>query len=122
MSSYRSSHAIRWRAWSPTPTRCWAQGWPSCAPNRPGPTRLRRRWLLLGAQGAALRSSTSSARFDVRRARLPRLTLDEQAELGRAFRKLTDLEAALRDTYRQGADVLRLGLEGLGAGTLRPSG
>jgi hypothetical protein len=79
-------------------------------------------WLLLGAQGAALRSSTSSARFDVRRARLPRLTLDEQAELGRAFRKLTDLEAALRDTYRQGLDVVRLGLEGLGAGTLRPSG
>ncbi|WP_245666738.1 N-6 DNA methylase [Actinomadura latina] len=78
-------------------------------------------WLLLGAQGAALRSSTSSARFDVRRARLPRLTLDEQAELGRAFRKLTDLEAALRDIYRLGADVLRLGLEGLGAGTLRPS-
>lgn len=79
-------------------------------------------WLLLGAQGASLRSSTSSARFDVRRARLPRLTLDEQAELGRAFRRLTDLEAALRETYRRGADVLRLGLEGLGAGTLRPSG
>lgn len=79
-------------------------------------------WLLLGAQGASLRSSTSSARFDVRRARLPRLTLDEQIELGRAFRKLTDLEAALRETYRRGADVLRLGLEGLGAGTLRPSG
>ena len=77
-------------------------------------------WLLLGAQGSALRSSTSSARFDVRRARLPRLGLDEQAELGRAFRRLTDLEAALRDTYRRGADVLRLGLEGLGAGTLRP--
>ncbi|GAA1856066.1 N-6 DNA methylase [Actinomadura bangladeshensis] len=79
-------------------------------------------WLLLGAQGARLRSSTSSARFDVRRARLPRLGLDEQAEIGREFRRLTDLEAALRDTYRLGADVLRLGLEGLGAGTLRPSG
>jgi hypothetical protein len=79
-------------------------------------------WLLLGAQGARLRSSTSSARFDVRRARLPRLTLDEQAELGRAFRKLTDLEAALRTTRDLGAEVLRLGLEGLGAGTLRPSG
>ncbi|MER7544096.1 N-6 DNA methylase [Spirillospora sp. NPDC127506] len=79
-------------------------------------------WLLLGARGAALRSSTSSARFDVRRARLPRLTLDEQVELGRAFRKLTELEAALRETSRLGADVLRLGLEGLGAGTLRPSG
>ncbi|CNG70419.1 type I restriction-modification system methyltransferase subunit [Mycobacterium tuberculosis] len=78
-------------------------------------------WLLLGAQGARLRSSTPSARFDVRRARLPRLGLDEQAELGRAFRKLTDLEEALRDTYRLGEDVLRLGLEGLGAGTLRPS-
>ncbi|TDD75084.1 hypothetical protein E1293_28735 [Actinomadura darangshiensis] len=78
-------------------------------------------WLLLGAQGARLRSSTSSARFDVRRARLPRLTLAEQAELGRAFRRLTDLEAALRETYELGADVLRLGLEGLGAGTLRPA-
>ncbi|MFG2091158.1 N-6 DNA methylase [Spirillospora sp. NPDC048824] len=78
-------------------------------------------WLLLGAQGARLRSSTSSARFDVRRARLPRLTLEEQTELGRAFRRLTDLESALRETYELGADVLRLGLEGLGAGTLRPS-
>ncbi|MEU8797786.1 N-6 DNA methylase [Spirillospora sp. NPDC048819] len=78
-------------------------------------------WLLLGAQGARLRSSTSSARFDVRRARLPRLTLDEQTELGEAFRRLTDLESALRETYDLGADVLRLGLEGLGAGTLRPS-
>ncbi|TDC76194.1 N-6 DNA methylase [Actinomadura sp. 7K507] len=78
-------------------------------------------WLLLGAQGARLRSSTSSARFDVRRARLPRLTPDEQAELGRAFRRLTDLEAALRETHALGADVLRLGLEGLGAGALRPS-
>ena len=78
-------------------------------------------WLLLGAQGARLRSSTSSARFDLRRARLPRLTLDEQAELGRAFRRLTDLEAALRETRDLGADVLRLGLEGLGAGALRPA-
>ncbi|TMQ98037.1 methyltransferase [Actinomadura soli] len=78
-------------------------------------------WLLLGAQGARLRSSTSSARFDVRRARLPRLTLAEQAELGKAFRKLTELETALRETGELGADVLRLGLEGLGAGTLRPS-
>ncbi|WP_243717735.1 N-6 DNA methylase [Actinomadura sp. KC345] len=78
-------------------------------------------WLLLGAQGARLRSSTSSARFDVRRARLPRLTPDEQAELGRAFRRLTDLEAALRETHALGADVLRLGLEGLGAGALRPA-
>ncbi|MFI0372380.1 N-6 DNA methylase [Actinomadura sp. 1N219] len=78
-------------------------------------------WLLLGAQGARLRSSTSSARFDVRRARLPRLTLAEQAELGKAFRKLTELETALRETRELGADVLRLGLEGLGAGALRPS-
>ncbi|MFI0407411.1 N-6 DNA methylase [Actinomadura sp. 3N508] len=78
-------------------------------------------WLLLGAQGARLRSSTSSARFDVRRARLPRLTLAEQAELGKAFRKLTELETALRETHTLGAEVLRLGLEGLGAGALRPS-
>ncbi|XRQ13847.1 N-6 DNA methylase [Actinomadura welshii] len=78
-------------------------------------------WLLLGAQGARLRSSTSSARFDVRRARLPRLTLDEQRELGRAFRRLSALQTALRETYDAGADVLRLGLEELGAGTLRPS-
>ncbi|WP_243708523.1 N-6 DNA methylase [Actinomadura sp. GC306] len=78
-------------------------------------------WLLLGAQGARLRSSTSSARFDVRRARLPRLPLDEQAELGRAFRKLSTLQTALRETYEAGTNALRLGLEELAAGTLRPS-
>lgn len=79
-------------------------------------------WLLLGAQGARQRSSTSSARFDLRRARLPRLTPAEQAMLGAAFRTLTELEAALRETHELGADVLRLGLEGLGAGALRPPG
>ncbi|MFC4051728.1 N-6 DNA methylase [Actinomadura syzygii] len=79
-------------------------------------------WLLLGAQGARLRSSTSSARFDLRRARLPRLTLVEQTVLGSAFRALTELEAALRETHELGVDVLRLGLEGLGAGALRPPG
>ncbi|MBB4774446.1 N-6 DNA methylase [Actinomadura livida] len=78
-------------------------------------------WLLLGAHGARLRSSTSSARYDVRRARLPRLTLDEQAELGRAFSKLCALQTALRETYDAGIDAVRLGLEELGAGTLRPS-
>ncbi|WP_034516043.1 SAM-dependent methyltransferase [Actinomadura rifamycini] len=77
-------------------------------------------WLRLGARGASLRSSTSSARFDVRRARLPRLTLDEQAGYGEAFRRLTDLEAALRAAQEAGDRVLTLGLEGLGAGTLRP--
>lgn len=79
-------------------------------------------WLLLGAHGARLRSSTSSARFDVRRARLPRLPLDEQAEQGRAFSKLRALQTALRETYDAGIDAVRLGLEELGAGTLRPSG
>ncbi|WP_067890251.1 HsdM family class I SAM-dependent methyltransferase [Actinomadura chibensis] len=79
-------------------------------------------WLLLGAEGARLRSSTSSARFDLRRARLPRLTFVEQTMLGSAFRALTELEAALRETHELGADVLRLGLEGLGAGALRPPG
>lgn len=78
-------------------------------------------WLRLGAQGARRRSSTASARFDVRRARLPRLSPAEQAAFGRAFRKVADLEAALRDTYGLGADVLRLGLEGLGTGALRPA-
>lgn len=78
-------------------------------------------WLRLGAQGARLRSSTVSARFDVRRARLPRLSPDEQAALGRAFRKLIGLEAALHDTHEMGADVLHSGLEGLGTGTLRPA-
>jgi hypothetical protein len=77
-------------------------------------------WLRLGARDARLRSSTSTARFDVRRARLPRLTLDEQAELGAAFRRLADLEAGLREVQELGGTVLRLGLEGLGAGTLRP--
>ncbi|WP_243713095.1 N-6 DNA methylase [Actinomadura sp. 6K520] len=78
-------------------------------------------WLLLGAQGARLRSATSSARFDVRRCRLPRLPLDGQAELGRAFRKLSTLQTTLRETYEAGTNALRLGLEELATGTLRPS-
>jgi hypothetical protein len=77
-------------------------------------------WLWLGARDARLRSSTSTARFDVRRARLPRLARDEQAELGAVFRRLADLEAGLREIQELGANVLRLGLDGLGAGTLRP--
>ncbi|MWA01933.1 N-6 DNA methylase [Actinomadura sp. LD22] len=77
-------------------------------------------WLWLGARDARLRSSTSTARFDVRRARLPRLTRAEQERLGAAFRRLADLEAGLRDVRDLGANVLRLGLDGLGAGTLRP--
>ncbi|MBO2457288.1 N-6 DNA methylase [Actinomadura sp. LCR2-06] len=79
-------------------------------------------WLRLGARDARLRSSTSTARFDVRRARLPRLTRGEQEELGAAFRRLADLEAGLRELQELGGTVVRLGLEGLGAGTLRPEG
>jgi len=79
-------------------------------------------WLRLAAQSARLRSSTASARFDVRRARLPRLPIDEQTGYGTAVRKLADLETSLHETREQTAKVLRQGLEGLGAGTLRPLG
>ncbi|MEV0199483.1 N-6 DNA methylase [Nonomuraea sp. NPDC050691] len=71
-------------------------------------------------RAAGGRVTTGSSRFDVRRTRLPRLTLKEQSAYGEAFRQLAVLEDALRETSALGQTLIRLGLDGLADGHLHP--
>ncbi|NUP00734.1 MAG: N-6 DNA methylase [Nonomuraea sp.] len=71
-------------------------------------------------RAAGGRVTTGSSRFDVRRTRLPRLSLKEQQAYGEAFRQLAVLEDALRETSTLGRTLIRLGLDGLADGHLQP--
>ncbi|MER6505536.1 N-6 DNA methylase [Nonomuraea sp. NPDC001636] len=71
-------------------------------------------------RAAGGRVTTGSSRFDVRRTRVPRLSLKEQKAYGEAFRQLAVLEDALRETSTLGRALIRLGLDGLADGHLHP--
>ncbi|WP_344471822.1 N-6 DNA methylase [Nonomuraea monospora] len=71
-------------------------------------------------RAAGGRVTTGSSRFDVRRTRLPRLSLKEQRAYGEAFRQLAVLEDAIRETSTLGQTLIRLGLDGLADGHLHP--
>ncbi|MEV0234224.1 N-6 DNA methylase [Nonomuraea sp. NPDC050786] len=71
-------------------------------------------------RAAGGRVTTGSSRFDVRRTRLPRLSLKEQKAYGEAFRQLAVLEDAIRETSTLGQTLIRLGLDGLTDGHLHP--
>jgi hypothetical protein len=71
-------------------------------------------------RAAGGRATTGSSRFDVRRTRLPRLSLKDQQSYGEAFRQLAVLEDALRETSALGQTLIRLGLDGLTDGHLHP--
>ncbi|RVX47776.1 N-6 DNA methylase [Nonomuraea polychroma] len=71
-------------------------------------------------RAAGGRATTGSSRFDVRRTRLPRLSLKEQKAYGEAFRQLAVLEDAIRKTSTLGQTLIRLGLDGLTDGHLHP--
>ncbi|MFG1702822.1 class I SAM-dependent DNA methyltransferase [Nonomuraea sp. M3C6] len=71
-------------------------------------------------RAASGRVTTGSSRFDVRRTRLPRLSLKEQKAYGEAFRQLAVLEDAIRETSTLGQTLIRLGLDGLADGHLHP--
>ncbi|MEQ4718817.1 N-6 DNA methylase [Nonomuraea sp. B19D2] len=71
-------------------------------------------------RAAGGRVTTGSSRFDVRRTRLPRLSLTEQKAYGEAFRQLAVLEDAIRETSTLGQTLIRLGLDGLADGHLHP--
>ncbi|MEV0618142.1 N-6 DNA methylase [Nonomuraea sp. NPDC050404] len=73
-------------------------------------------------RAAGGRVTTGSSRFDVRRTRLPRLSLKEQRAYGEAFRQLAVLEDAIRETSTLGQTLIRLGLDGLADGHLHPPG
>ncbi|MGW3350644.1 N-6 DNA methylase [Nonomuraea rubra] len=71
-------------------------------------------------RAAGGRVTTGSSRFDVRRTRLPRLSLKEQKAYGEAFKQLAVLEDAIRETSTLGQTLIRLGLDGLADGHLHP--
>ncbi|MEO3871764.1 N-6 DNA methylase [Nonomuraea sp. B12E4] len=71
-------------------------------------------------RAAGGRVTTGSSRFDVRRTRLPRLSLKDQKAYGEAFRQLAVLEDAIRETSTLGQALIRLGLDGLADGHLHP--
>lgn len=87
---------------------------------RPDARRLDPEFLAGYLRAAGSRATTGSSRFDVRRTRLPRLSLKDQSSYGEAFRQLAVLEDALRDTAELGRTLIRLGLDGLTDGHLHP--
>ncbi|GAB2598063.1 N-6 DNA methylase [Streptomyces capparidis] len=64
--------------------------------------------------------TSSSARLDVRRLRLPRLPLPDQRRYGERFRALAAFEEALREAERLGEQLVRGLYDGLTDGTIGP--
>lgn len=79
-------------------------------------------FLRISGRASAARTQSGSSRIDVRKARFPRLSLDEQRRYGAAFRQLAELEETLHAATELGQSVVRVGLDGLGDGSLRPGG
>ncbi len=75
---------------------------------------------LAGVLRSADPGTRGSSRLELRRARVPRLPLDEQRAYGRAFRELLDLTDAVREAAERGEALARLGLAGLVGGWLGP--
>jgi hypothetical protein len=74
---------------------------------------------LRAASGSSIKLG-SSIRLDPRRARLPRLTIEEQRRYGEAYRSLLAFEDAVRMMYETGTDLVTAGFDGLFDGSLRP--
>jgi hypothetical protein len=66
-------------------------------------------------------SLLGTSRFDVRRVQLPRAALAEQRRQGEVFRRLHELNEAVREATTLSADITRLTADGLASGRLRPS-
>ncbi|TDW90881.1 N-6 DNA methylase [Kribbella pratensis] len=91
---------------------------------RPDPERLDPNFLAgcvrSAAHESATRSSTASARFDVRRVGMPRLGIDEQRRWGMVFTSLAATEVRLRELGDVGRQLIRSARRGLIHGDLRP--
>ncbi|MGW3895687.1 N-6 DNA methylase [Micromonospora profundi] len=93
---------------------------------RPNPTALDP-WFLAGQLRTSANEKQSSSlsgtmRFDIRRAQVRRLPLDEQRAHGAAFRRLEAFEAAVRETMALGAELIQLTADGLARGAVLPDG
>ncbi|MFE9691914.1 N-6 DNA methylase [Micromonospora sp. NPDC005806] len=93
---------------------------------RPNPAALDS-WFLAGqlrtsANEKQASSLSGTLRFDIRRAQVRRLSLDEQRAHGEAFRRLDAFESAIRQAASLGAALVQLTADGLARGAVRPEG
>ncbi|MBQ1026501.1 N-6 DNA methylase [Micromonospora sp. C95] len=84
-------------------------------------------WFLAGqlrtsANEKQASSLSGTLRFDIRRAQVRRLPLDEQRATGEAFRRLDAFESALRQATSLGAELVQLTADGLARGVVRSDG
>ncbi|MGS2619530.1 N-6 DNA methylase [Micromonospora sp. LZ34] len=91
---------------------------------RPNPAALDP-WFLAGqlrtsANEKQASSLSGTLRFDIRRAQVRRLPLDEQRAHGEAFRRLDAFESAMRQAATLGEELIQLTADGLARGSLRP--
>lgn len=91
---------------------------------RPNPAALDS-WFLAGQLRTSANEKQSSSlsgtlRFDIRRAQVRRLPLDEQRAHGATFRRLDTFDSAIRQAATLGAELVRLTADGLARGALRP--
>ncbi|MEV5823367.1 N-6 DNA methylase [Micromonospora haikouensis] len=91
---------------------------------RPNPAALDP-WFLAGqlrtsANERQASSLSGTLRFDVRRAQVRRLPLEEQRALGEAFRRLDAFESTIRQAAELGAELVQLAADGLASGVVRP--
>ncbi|MER7418335.1 N-6 DNA methylase [Micromonospora peucetia] len=91
---------------------------------RPNPAALDP-WFLAGqlrtsANEKQASSLSGTLRFDIRRAQVRRMPLEEQRAYGEAFRRLAEFESAIRQIALLGADLAQLAADGLAGGRLRP--
>ncbi|MEU3456744.1 N-6 DNA methylase [Micromonospora sp. NPDC006766] len=91
---------------------------------RPNPAALDP-WYLAGqlrtsANEKQASSLSGTLRFDIRRAQVRRLPLDEQRANGEAFQRLDAFEAAVRQAASLGAELVQLTADGLARGAVRP--
>ncbi|MFG2091722.1 MULTISPECIES: N-6 DNA methylase [unclassified Spirillospora] len=88
---------------------------------RPDGKRLDARFLAGFLTFAHARTGTGSSRMDLRRTRIPRLSLERQRAYGRAFQELACLTETLREMSSLGETLVRLSFDGLVDGHLRPN-
>ncbi|KDN83177.1 hypothetical protein KCH_46590 [Kitasatospora cheerisanensis KCTC 2395] len=93
---------------------------------RPDPALLDPDFLAgqLRATGAGRRASSyasTTSRLDIRRVEVPRVPVEQQRELGAAFRRLAEYEAALSRAAVEARTLTRALTDALAAGTAGPA-
>ncbi|MEV6692654.1 N-6 DNA methylase [Micromonospora sp. NPDC051196] len=90
---------------------------------RPNPAALDP-WFLAGQLRTSTNEKQASSlsgtlRFDIRRAQVRRMSLEDQRVQGAAFRRLDAFESAIRQAATLGAELVQLTADGLASGSLQ---